>query len=239
MRRNTQSNFFRTNEVQSNEYDMFRLKITNPNGFSNQTVVGFFENGSNDLDAIDTKGFGATPLYSILGQDKLVIQARALPFEQSTVIPIGFQGGNAGTHTITLNEASGIFQTNQFVLLHDLLLGIYHNLSNAPYEFEATTGANDNRFEIVFSEILNNETPELQNTQLIAFANENEIHIQLKGNENMQKVTLFDLSGRLIYEEKNIDAKQFIVQKLTPTETVLMVKITDINGKIFITKLFY
>jgi hypothetical protein len=239
MRSNTSGSFFRANNVASNGLDMFRLKLTAPDNFSNQTVIGFFETTSNDLDAIDTKGFSSSPLYSILGNNKLVIQARSYPLEQSTIIPIGFYAGVAGTHTLALHQPEGIFVENQYVLLHDLLLGVYHNLSLSPYSFEVSTGANNSRFEVLFSEVLISENPDFENNQLLAITENNEINIQLKGQSLMQKVRLYDLSGRLIYTNNNIQAESLQIKNLNTTNTVLLVQVTNEAGQVFTTKLFY
>ncbi|MFY8187751.1 MAG: choice-of-anchor D domain-containing protein [Flavobacterium sp.] len=239
MRNNVSGNFFRSNNVASNGLDMFRLKLTAPNNFSNQTVIGFFETTSNEWDATDTRGFSNAPLYSILANDKLVIQARSYPLEQSTVIPIGFHAGVSGTHTLALHQPEGIFVDNQYVLLHDLMLGVYHNLSIAPYQFEIPMGAHDNRFQVLFSEVLSNDNPDFEAHQLIAFSQENEIHIQLKGNSLMQKIKLYDLSGRLIYEANDVQNSQVKISNITPTNTVLMVQVVNEEGKVLITKLIY
>uniref|UniRef100_UPI004049AE8A choice-of-anchor D domain-containing protein n=2 Tax=Flavobacterium sp. TaxID=239 RepID=UPI004049AE8A len=239
MRNSTSGSFFRTNQTQNNDLDMFRIKLTAPDNYSNQAVIGFFETTSDGVDATDTKGFSSAPIYSILGNDKFVIQARSYPLNQNTVIPVGFHASISGSYTLSLFQPMGIFEESQYVILHDLVLGTYHNLTNEAYTFDIENGTHNERFEIIFTAVLSQDVPEFEAAQLIAFAEQNQLNVNLKGQSPIEKVTVYDMSGRLLYEASDVNAASLQIKTLKPTASILLVQATNQDGQVFTTKLFY
>ncbi|MFY8187349.1 MAG: cadherin-like beta sandwich domain-containing protein [Flavobacterium sp.] len=239
MRKNTTSGvFFRNNVVQNTETSKFRLEMHTPEGYLNQAFVGYYDYADDGLDIMDAQGIGA-PLYTLLNGQKLVIQGFGLPFNQGQVISLGGNFAVAGTYSIGLHSAQGIFENEQFILLHDTELGIYHNLSLSPYSFEALGGANETRFEIVFTSILSNENPTLSDNSVVVYKLNDVLQAQAKGNSLLTAIEIVDLSGRKLYSQSELNTNVHIMEKFEKTETILLINTTTADGKTQTHKVFY
>lgn len=241
MRKTTTSGlFFRNNmaETEANQSSKFRLEMNSPEGFNNQTVVGYYDYSNDGIDMMDAQGIGS-PLYTLLDTQKLVIQGFGLPFNQGQVIPLGANFVSEGTYSIGLHSAQGIFENEQYVLLHDTTLGVYHNLTLAPYEFEANGGVNETRFQIVFSSILSNENPAMNNNEVIVYELNEKLVVQIKGNSLLNSIEIVDLTGRKLFERNNLNQSILTLEKFQKTETVLLVNTKTIDGKTQTHKVFY
>ena len=239
MRKTTTSGvFFRNNVAQSNETSKFRLEMNTPEGFVNQAVVGYYDYASDDQDMMDAQGIGS-PLYSLLGTQKLVVQGFGLPFNQGQVIPMGGNFAIEGNYSIGLKSAEGIFVNEQYILLHDNELGVYHNLSLSPYQFEALGGTNDTRFEIVFTSVLSNENPIEQGNNVIVYEANEVLQAQIKGNSLLESIKVIDLNGRLLFEEKGLNTTLFRLEKFNKTQTVVLISTQTTDGKTQTHKVFY
>jgi len=238
MRKNTPAFFFRNANATMTETSKFRLEMNTPEGFNNQTVVGYYDYANDGLDLMDAVGLGA-PLYTLLNNQKLVSQGFGLPFNQNQVIALGGNFAIEGTYAIGLHSAQGIFENEQYILLHDNLMGIYHNLSLSPYEFEASGGVNDARFEIVFTSVLSTENPMMQENGVLVFEIDNVLQIQSKGNALLESVTIFDLSGRKLLEIHEVNDDQLRLKDFHKTDTVLLINTKTTDGKSQTHKVFY
>jgi hypothetical protein len=72
---------------------------------------------------------GSDAIYSILGDQKLVIEGRKYPLVSSDAVSLGASFDGAGTHTISLGDKEGIFANGQNIYLKDKITGITTNLS--------------------------------------------------------------------------------------------------------------
>lgn len=239
MRRAENSRFYRMQEVQSeNSLDMFRIKLTLPNQFSNQAVIGFFESTSNEVDEIDTKGFGGSPLYSILGTDNFIIQARQAPLEMNTVIPLGFHASEQGNYKFSLAEALGVFESNVTVFLHDAMLQQYHNLSLSPYEFISNQGTHDQRFTVLFAPLLNAIQPNFNQVSWQVVPKQQGLSIQIFGNELIQNIEIYDVIGRIVSSSNHINQPQFYLPWIAANQTWI-VKMTTTSGVSLTSKVIF
>ena len=66
--------------------------------------------------------------YSLIENDIMTIQGRALPFDANDKVPMGFKTSVSGNFTIALAEVDGVFDANQNIYLEDKELGIIHDL---------------------------------------------------------------------------------------------------------------
>ena len=77
----------------------------------------------------------------------MTIQGRPLPFDDSDLVPLGVHLNIAGNYKIAISFADGLFVDNSsHIYLEDKLLGIIHDLRQAPYDFTSATGTFDTRF---------------------------------------------------------------------------------------------
>ncbi|RYZ81516.1 MAG: T9SS type A sorting domain-containing protein [Proteobacteria bacterium] len=174
-------------------------------------------------------------LYSLIGTSKLAIQGRALPFNQEDVVPMGYKTSVAGTFAITLEHFDGFFG-NQQVYLVDKTDMSYHNLHEGAYSFTSATGIFDSRFELRFM------SPTLGTGDHTADENSVYIvkvdkHIEISsGNYEMDDVTIFDLTGKKVFEQKAVNNTLFSTRDLNMAAQVLIVKVKLDGGEIITKK---
>ena len=236
--------FFRQSGPLANSHvtkHRFWLNIQNEEGAYNQMLLGYISGATNEYDRdFDGKDFGdnVVKLYSILEDDKLAIQGRALPFQDTESIPLGYEATTAGNLSIALEQFDGVFQ-NQNIYLKDNLLEVTHDLKTAAYNFSTAVGAFDNRFEIVYkSEFLNVENPTWNDKTVNVYKKDSKIIINA-GNDSIEEVRLFDLQGRLVYEKENINTVQTEINGLPASGQVFIVQVKNAEGDKITKKIIY
>lgn len=206
------------------------LDIKNAANTSEVTLVGYIEgatiNKESSYDAIaSTLTMG---IYSFINGESFVIQGRGLPFDDNDQVAIGFNVPTAGTYSIGINTADGLFLGNQDIYLKDELLNVYHDLKTVPYSFTATTGIHDDRFKLVYKNtVLSNET---FSTNEIQIAKNNNIIEIVSGNEIMDNVKVYDVRGRLIIEKSKINNNSISIDMVGIQDQVLIVNIVTAEG---------
>jgi hypothetical protein len=240
MRVSENSQFFRLNSsyVAESSASLFRLELTSATGSKSEAVVGFYEYASDGLDIMDSQAFGS-PIYTLYQGNRFSLQGRALPWQENTVIQLGYNAEVSGNFMIDIIERKGLFENVQSVILFDTQLQMYHNLSLSSYVFETESGTNDSRFEILFFNILSTETIENQETAIIVFEKDHLLHIQAKGDNLIANITIVDLNGRIIYKRNGLQTNSYIMHNFTKTAGVLLLHTTTAAGKKQIDKLIY
>lgn len=233
----TSNQFFRTpNEEETNR---IWLNATDTSGSFSQMEVGYVTNATQGLDSYDGKYIndGAIELYSLIDTEKLVIQGRALPFDASDVVPLGFKTSIAGIYTIALDHVDGLFLGSQTIFIKDNLTGTIHDIKSGPYSFSSGTGVFESRFEIIYTNSLANLTsPQFEN-QVIAFKS-NATLIVKSGTVVLESVQVFDIRGRLLAEEKSINATETHLNGKW-ANGVLIVHIKSVDGMSAIKKVLW
>src|SRR5690606_8547240 len=132
-------------------------------------------------------GYEGNALYSLLNNEEYVIQGKALPFETTDVIPLGFRAVDSGDFKISLANVDGIFADEDVkVYLKDRTLDVVHDLAT-PYEFSAEVGVYNERFEVVF-EGDDLAVADLNNASVVIYTNENEVVV--KAADKLQSVEI-------------------------------------------------
>lgn len=227
---NVNTQFFRNTEntlaIQELEKHRFWLNFKDGANAFRQMLVGYIESASNGIDRnFDGNSITVSPidLYSLLGENKLNIQGKALPFDENDIIPLGYKVESAGDFTISLDSYDGLF-SNQPIFLKDKSLNIVHAIRESAYSFSSLAGTFHNRFEIVF-----------QNSNVLGLTNnvitKNSIVLEVKNNivifasDIIQTVEIFDLLGRKVYFEHNINQVQYSINKFPKGNQVYIVKV--------------
>ena len=168
----------------------------------------------------------------------MAIQSKS-DFVNTDVVPLSYVVAAAGNYSITLDNKIGIFSTGQSIYLRDRLLNVDFNLASGSYTFVSEVGTFDNRFEIVYqTNSLAVTNPIFNESQVVIFkSRSNEISINT-GNFVMSSVKIFDISGRLLFEKKDIDASQALLNIGLATE-VLLVQITSNEGVVVTKKVLF
>ncbi|MDD3003778.1 Ig-like domain-containing protein [Flavobacterium sp.] len=212
------------------------LNITSMQNDFNQALVGYIENATNDLDwGYDGVVFsgGSVMLYSVLGDKKLSIQGKALPFSNQDEVPLGYQTSLTGTLKISIDHVDGLFE-GQKVYLKDNVTGIVHNLKDSEYTFTTVPGTFNERFVLRYlpQEDLSTNIPVVDANSIVVFNKNNQISIK-SAEQTINTVEVYDLQGRVLLSKNNIKAQDFTTQTLQAVNQVVLVKvITEDNAEL-------
>ncbi|WP_298139633.1 choice-of-anchor J domain-containing protein [Flavobacterium sp.] len=224
------------NEIVDLERNRFWLDIFNNEGAFKQTMVGYIEQATNDLDrGFDGLTFNSGNVinfYSLINPTTIVgIQGRALPFEIADVVPLGYSTTLNGIFQIQLSNYDGLF-INQDIYLRDKVLNVVHNLKLGNYIFNTLQGTFNDRFEIIYQ---NNalHTDEFNANSVVLYKPDELLHIN-SGNKTMKELKVFDMRGRLIATKENIFSSETTLD-LGKTNQVLLIQITT-DDLIVVTK---
>lgn len=218
------------------------LDIRNSQGAYKQTLVGYVAGATNekenafDADAADTGTL--VNLYSLVGAEKTAIQGRALPFDPSDEVPLGYKSTTAGQLEITLHNFDGLFSA-QNIYLEDKLLNVIHDLKAGSYIFVTEAGTFDNRFVLRYTDTaLSISDQQLHPDAVVVYKNAEGIQI-MASNLIMKEVRIFDVRGRLLLTRDSINASQTTISNLQAQEQVLIVQITTHDNKKVNKKIVY
>lgn len=226
--------FFRTSEPVK---DRFWLNLVDETTSYNQILVAYMENATNNFDnGIDAKLLtnSSNSLSSIINEEQYVIQGKS-SFDDNDEVPLGFVANQNGNFTISLDSVEGIF-SNQDIYLWDKNLNIYHDIKQAGYNFNSIAGTFNDRFSIVYKSLaMSNE--EFNNHEQVLIYIDNSNQIVVKNDENLiDSVEIFDLTGRLLYNNSNVGKAELIKDNNFSTN-VLLVRAKSKNNKLTTRKL--
>lgn len=228
---NTQGQFFRG---VANEKNRIWLNLSKDDSQLNQILTGYVTDATNDLDPkFDAKlvEINGSKLYNVVNNSEYVIQGRALPFSNEDVVALGFKAETAGNYTITLDHVDGLFSNEQDIFIKDNLTNATHNIKEGAFTFASEAGTFNSRFSIVYQNVtLGVENP-VDTNSIVVFTKNNSININ-SGNITMETVKIFDIQGRMLFEQKDINAATTSITNLKATQQVLIVQVTANNTTI-------
>src|SRR5690606_11169157 len=235
MRTSDATDFFKVDDVEKHR---FWLNLYNENGNDlNQILIGYMEGATTAADhQIDGKMFGydGTAIYNLIDETAYSIQGLALPFEITDVIPLGFKATEAGNYTIELGNFDGLFGEGQEIFIKDNANDTVHNLSESDYTFSTEAGEFNTRFEIIFEDKGVMGVDDANAGSLTVYTNEGEVFAQSHKAE-IQSVQVYDLQGRLIHNNRNVNALNYSFSPVA--KGVLVIKVKTVDGKITSKKL--
>ena len=230
--------FFRNSQI---ERHRLWLNLENSQGGFNQALVAYVQGATNDYDrGYDGELFGGNTatFYSIISDKLLTIQGKSLPFDLNDRVPMGFKTTVAGNYKITLDHFDGLFDAQE-VYLKDKMLNTIHDIKTSPYSFTSAIGTFDDRFEIVYKrESLGVDNPQFNANSVVIYKKDKEIFINT-GLVSISQLKVFDIQGRMIYENKNINKSDAVIKNLPPAEQVLIVQVFLVDGNIVSKKVVY
>ena len=229
--------FFRSNfnTATVSEKDRYKLNMTGDNGVFSQILMSYIPEGTLGYDRMYDAGrnsVSTAQLFSVFEGDgrKLAINARPL-FTDADVVPIGVSKTTATseTFTISITEKEGIFNTsNVTVYIHDLLDNTYHNLNQSPFTFTTSQTSLIGRFEVVYQAAALSSS-EFNNNGVAATINNNALNI--KATVGMEKVQVFDITGKQLMETSIENQLSFNAPFNFP-QAVYIVKVKLENGNV-------
>jgi len=218
------------------------LNLTNEEGAFKQTLIGYITGATNDYEsAYDGDSFNANKyvnFYSVQNNRNYVIQGRALPYDENDVVPLGYKTTIAGEFKIEIEQTDGVL-ANKKIFIEDKLLDIVQDLSEASYLFTTEIGTFDDRFVLSYASkaLATDDFNLIENG--VRISNKNKI-IKIQSEvELIDKVMVFDISGKLILENKNIQNTEVILSGINPSEQVYLVKVFLENGQTITKKIIY
>lgn len=232
----------RSQAIATPEKHRLWLLLSNNSGAFRNMMVGYIEGATNSFeDKYDGVSFTSNTIdfYSVLKNKNLVIQGRALPFTASDVVDLGFKAPQAGVYKIEIKGADGMFSKGSFpVYIRDKdANNIVHNLRDGAYSFKTQAGTFNNRFELIYENEADlfdrNDTVA---TDVLVYGADKSVHISSK-NLKIKSVELFDLLGKQVYTNSNVDANEFSAPSLRSHNTFLIVKTTLENNTVSTTKI--
>ena len=227
------STFYKTAKTDDLERNRIWLNLSNAEGAFKQILIGYIEGASNgwdqNFDAVGFNGNSYLDFYSINETTVLSIQGRALPFENSDVIPLGYKSTVAGDFTISIDQVDGLFN-NQEVYLEDKKTGIISNLKTGDYNFKTEIGTFKDRFTLRYTnKTLGTDDFENVDGGLLVSVKDKVIRLT-SSKENIKEVNLFDISGRLIYQKGKVGTTELSISNLQSSDQILLVKVVLENG---------
>jgi hypothetical protein len=229
------SQFYRTSnyEVSINNADekhRIWLNLNDAENAYNQIMLGYLNGATIAFDhMIDGRVLDDSKpmIYSLVNDEKLVIQGRGLPFTDEDTIPLGLKIVATGTYSISIETFDGLFES-QDIFLKDNSLNTIHDLKQSAYTFTSSEGIFENRFEIVFkNSTLSNEDILNENT-LTIYTNSNGIVVN--SNEMIKELILFDVLGRKLQHKTEVNDFEFVVDEIIKSNQALFIKTVFSNG---------
>ncbi|MGV3460931.1 MAG: T9SS sorting signal type C domain-containing protein [Flavobacterium sp.] len=219
---------------QVTEKHRYWVNLTSAAGVKSQMLVGYTINATNGIDGgIDGKllADNSAVLYTLADATNLMIQGRPLPFANTDVVAVGYKVLVAANYTIALDHFDGLFAEGQNVYLKDKAANTTHNLSAGPYTFASAVGTFNDRFEIVYvtDGALGTDNPVISAEAVAVYKDGSALNISA-GSTEMAAVAIYDIRGRLLYENSAVNATETSVTTLQAAQQVLVVQMTMQNG---------
>ena len=210
------------------------LDLTNENGEGlSQSLVGYVEGATNEVDNLfDGEEFGnpQSSLSSQVNGKSYTIQGRALPFNDTDMVPLAFKAAANGKYTISLSKTDGLFASNQEVLLKDNATGTMKDLKTGSYTFSASAGTTSTRFVLAYSKSAINaiESP----TVVVTAVKKQGVYQISTDGALLKEIAVYDMQGNEIFKQKEINASTTYLNNLTATRGIFIVKATTENNTI-------
>ncbi|WP_374174311.1 T9SS sorting signal type C domain-containing protein [Flavobacterium tructae] len=227
--------FFRpanTSRKTTIEKNRIWLNMTSTTGAFKQLLLGYVEGATNNYetlyDGLTLDGNQYLDFYSVSDANKFVIQARALPFTDADIVPLGYRTAVAGDFTIAIDEVDGKM-ANQKIYVEDKATGVIHDLTQSNYTFKTEMGNFTERLVLRYTgKTLGVGDFENLKDGILVSIKDKVITVQ-SSKENIKEVTVYDVSGKMLYNKKKVSNTELQIQNLPSSNQVLLVKVTLAN----------
>ncbi len=234
------TNAMRTTEntTQSNptgvEKNRIWLNLSSGASSINQMLIAYMTGATQGFDpAIDGAYFNdsSTALNSLIADEEFAIQGRSLPFDGADIVPLAFKTDVSGMYTISIDQVDGLFSGTQNIYLFDSETGTETNLKTSAYTFNAEVGADHSRFSLRFQNTLSVNDPKLNDNNISVYKSHEIIYVN-SSLTPIKGIKVFDLLGRLVVEQKNINSNTSTINLNNRTNQVFVAKITTSDNNV-------
>jgi hypothetical protein len=231
---NTSTQFFKTKQ---DEKDRLWLNLTNTAGVFSQALIGYIPEATIGVDDFDGRYINDSPiaLTSNINNEEYTIQGRPT-FDPSDVVALNFKTDVAGDYTIAIDHLDGVFANGQDVYLVDSKTGTETDLKATAYNFTAVAGIDNARFSLKYQKTLKVDATAFNENSVKVYKN-NGLLYATSGDSNISNIKVFDIQGRLIAEQKNLQSTTVIIKNLPTTNQVLIVEITSEDNNVVAKKI--
>ena len=230
------SQFFRSSSTATSADDLEKHRIwfdiVTPTGTSFRSLLAYAQDATNGkdrlFDAFSNEKLSFN-IFSLVEDEKMLIQGRALPFDDNDQVKIGVSIPQDGLYKIAIATVDGLFSNpNQNIYLEDKLLNTIYDLRTAPYSFVGTKGTIKDRFVIRYKNeaALSNDSFDATN-DVVVISNEELSVVSTK--EKIANIIVFDVLGRKLFESKEINSNNFVLP-VHKREAPLFIEIGLENG---------
>ncbi|MCC4923798.1 T9SS sorting signal type C domain-containing protein [Flavobacterium chungbukense] len=235
--------FKKSHAAQELERHRVWLNLTNDQGLFKQLLIAYVEGATNGFEYnYDGETLDANPyadFYSINEDRKLIIQGRALPFDPSDTVPLGYRSGITGDLKISIDRTDGELAAED-IYLKDNQTGTLHNLKNGPYTFSTVTGIYDNRFVISYNTGKKLGVEEFKSGSNDLSVSSKDKTITLKSAHSaLRDVKVYDVSGKQLYSIQKIGNTQLEINSIQSDTQILLVKTILENGNTITRKVLF
>ncbi|MNL08025.1 hypothetical protein D3C87_1287290 [compost metagenome] len=237
------SQFFKTTAKEAAvEVNRLWLNLSNTEDAYKQILIGYAEGATNSFDynydAVTLAGNTYVDFYTINEAQKLSIQARSLPFDNTERIPLGYKSVAETQLTISIDHADGFFG-QQAVYLEDKTTGIITDLRASNYTFKTAIGTFTDRFVLRYTNktLGTGDFENLENSVLVSV--KNKIVSITSSKEIIKEVNVFDVGAQLLYSKNKVNSSELQIANLRSSDQVLLVKITLENGSTITKKVIF
>lgn len=241
------SSFFKLNATKKTKTDDIErhriwLDLYNSEGAFKQILLGYATGATDDFDSLfDGESFNGNEyldFYSIIQDKNLVIQGRALPFEETDEVKLGYSTTIAGVFTIKIDQADELLAC-QNVFVEDKFSNRIVNLKNENLTFNTAIGIFNDRFVLRFMDkTLDLDEFEKDKESVVVFNENRQLQVN-STNEFIDEIAIYDLAGRKIYEKNNINEIDFSLLNLVSNHQPLLINIVLQNGHSVVRKVVY
>lgn len=235
--------FYKTSAKETEaEVNRLWLNLSNTEDAFKQLLVGYAEGASNsydhNFDASTMSGNSFIDFYTINEDKKLTVQARALPFDNTDTVPLGYKTTVSSALTISIDHADGFFN-KQAVYLEDKTTGIITDLRASNYTFQTAAGTFTERFVLRYTNktLGTDDFENVEDGVLVSI--KSKVINAVSGTENIKEVQIYTVGGQLLYNKSKIDAKELEITNLHSSNQVLLVKVILENGHVVTKKIIF
>lgn len=241
----TNSQFFRPGDdsayqVRDEQEDFEKhrlwLNMTNPGTFS-QILVAYAEGATNDwergYDGHRFEHLESNSLYSLIGTEAFVIQARALPFHEYDQVPLGYNVLQAGQYAIRIDQYDGDFE-NRNIYLEDQLLNVIHDLKQSPYTFTTAAGHFEDRFVLRYNNSMLSNTA-FEAAGLTAFISQRQLHAT--ATDAIERIDVYEVNGKWVKSYVPSDPSKTFTGDFAFAQGIYFAKVKLADGKVVTQKL--
>ncbi|WP_159022042.1 T9SS type A sorting domain-containing protein [Formosa sp. L2A11] len=238
------SDFFRTTSesdtiASSLEKQLVWLNLINAENESKSTLVGYSDGATLEKDRlydayVNNDDF---QIYSLISDNKMVIQGRPLPFLSSDMVPLGIDVLDIGTYKIGIGnlEGSKFVDDEQGIYLKDMYLDVEHDLRDSPYSFTAVSGETKDRFVLVYTESSDSTLSIDDSISNNTFVYIKDDVLNVKTFNNIEEVRVYDVSGKLLIDYKPSNQSSEFSESFKFSKGVYLTSVV-LEGDIVVTK---